>query len=305
MTCGIRSVQEWFLVTTIKYLDTELNNRDFVQQSSFLTFNLLFFLFFLSVAVFITALRFAAIKRYQTERRNVETKSALGSLGDRLSNTPFSLYNALHPVLWILVFISAMLLLEDQVSYESIQLLEITVLSGILFAMVVYFVFTMSGRVRWRVGRIEGDYQAFEHEEWVLQIRLAELVRDTQSSNSSRAEVAQRVLDNLMTKENNTGDTVRQIMATPEQLQDVQQDRTIPNPLRYFKYSLLLCVALIITMTTSMLLLSSGSYSGLEMATQFFFFSFVLTGALMCCVCLEGSSVTEKRRKFQSSFAES
>ena len=272
----------------------------FVQQSGILTMNLLFFLLFLSMAVFITALRFAAIKRYQTERRNVDSKSALGSLGDRLSNTPFLLYNVLHPVLWLLVFISAMLLLEDQFSLQSIQLLEIAVLSGILFVMGASFAFTVTGRAYWRVGRIESDYQAFGHRAWVLQIRLAELVRDTKSLNTSRAKVAQRVIDNLMTKENMTGDAVRQIMSSPEQLQDVRQDRTIPRPWRYFKFSLLLFGAIGITVVISALGISIGGLPGYDIAMKLFPFALVLTAALVCCMCLEGSSANERRRKFQS-----
>jgi hypothetical protein len=261
--------------------------------------NLLFFLLFLSAAVFLTALRFAAIKRYQAERRNADSKSTLGSLGNRLSNTPFPLYNVLHPVLWLLVFISAMLLLEDQFSYQSIQLLEIAVLSGILFVMVAYFIFTVSGRARWRVGRIEGDYQAFGNETWVLQIRLAELVRDAQGSSTSRAEVAQRVIDSLMTKENLTGDAVRLIMSTPEQLQEVRQYRTIPSPWRYLKFSLFLFGALAITIVISALGVSIGGLSGYDIAMKTLPLALVLTGALACCLCLEGSSITEKRRKFQ------
>jgi hypothetical protein len=271
----------------------------FVQQSSIPTVYLLIFLLFLSAAVFITVLRFAAIKRYQAERKNIDSKSALGSLGDRLSNTPFPLYNGLHPVLYILAFSSGMLLLENQLSYENIQLLEIIVLLVILFVMVAYFFFTVGGRARWRVGRIEADYQAFENEAWVLQIRLAELVHDTQDSSTSRAEVAQRVIDSLMTKENKTGDAVRQIMSTPEQLQDVQQYRTIPSPWRYIKFSLFLFGAVAITVIISALGVSIGGPSGYDIAMWTIPLTLVLLAALVCCLCLEGISAEEKRRKFQ------
>jgi hypothetical protein len=274
----------------------------FVQQSGIPTVYLLIFLMVLSAAVFITALRFAAIKKYQNERRNAKARSALGSLGDRLSNTPSSLYNVMHPVLYIFAFTLGIPLLENRFSYDSVVLSEIIVLSGILFVMVAYFGFTVSGRVRWRVSKIEADYQAFEHEGWVLQVRLAELVLATQSSNTSRAEMAQRVIDNLMTKENMTGDAVRQLMSTPEQLQDVQRDRTIPNPLRYFKFSLLLFGAIGITVVISALGISIGGLPGYDIAMKLFPFALVLTGALVCCVCLEGSSANEKRHKLQSSF---
>ncbi|MDH4214781.1 MAG: hypothetical protein OEV85_12765 [Candidatus Thorarchaeota archaeon] len=270
-----------------------------MQQSSFFTVNLLIFLLFLSAAVFITALRFIAIKRYQSKRRNVEAKSALGSLGDRLSNTPFMSYNVIHPVLYILAFTSGMLLLEDEFSYGSIQLSGAIVLSAILLVMAAYFAFTVGGRMHWRIGRIEADYHAFEDEAWVLQIHLAELKHDTQSSNKFRAKVAKRVIDNLMVKENTTGDAVRLIMSSPEQLQDVQKGRTIPNPLKYFKFSLLLFGAIAITVVIGALGVSVGGPSGYDIAVKTFPLTLVLTVALVCCVCLEGSSANERRRKSQ------
>jgi hypothetical protein len=271
----------------------------FVQQSGFFTVNLLIFLLLLSTAVFITVLRFIAIKRYQSERKNVEAKSALGSLGDRLSNTPFMSYNVIHPVLYILAFTYGMLLLEDGFSYESVQLSEAIVLSAILLVMAAYFAFTVDGRMHWRIGRIEADYHAFENQAWTLQIHLTELKEDAQSSSKFRAKVAKQVIDNLMAKENMTGDAVRLIMSSPEQLQDVQKGRTVPNPLKYFKFSLLLIGAIAITVAISALGISVGGASGYDIAVTMFPLTLVLTIALVCCVCLEGSSADERRRKYQ------
>ncbi|MHA2005409.1 MAG: hypothetical protein ACW960_15170, partial [Candidatus Thorarchaeota archaeon] len=82
-------------------------------------------------------------------------------------------------------------------------------------------------------------HQQYDHQEWVIQKRLVELIREKEGSDEFRAKVAQQVLEKLMALENMTGDAVRKIMADPAGPIDRFEDKTIPNPLWDFKYSLL------------------------------------------------------------------
>jgi hypothetical protein len=268
-----------------------------VQSEEFFLTSLVFFLLFFSALLLMTVLRVTAIKRYQSERKSAGEKSALGSLGDSLSNMQSIVFNVLHSVLFIFTFESGVFLFQDQLGYENTQLVLLAGLSGVLVVLVAYLGLTVDGRAHWREARIESDYQAFGHEDRILQIRLAELVRDTQASTISRVEVAQRVLNRLMVKENKTGDAVRRIMSSPEQLQNVSNGRIIPGPLRYLRVSLFLLAVLVITVTVVFLGVLSGLASFYELAGEAFPLQLVLTAALVCCLCLEGSSANEKRRK--------
>jgi hypothetical protein len=268
-----------------------------VQSYVFFVTTLSLFVLFLSASLILTATYLAAIKRYQAERKGVGSESILGALGDRLSNTAPTWFYVPYMVLIVVTVYTGVFLFGNQFSLDTRTLVIIAVLGGILLVEVAYLNLTTSGRSRWRLSKITSEYYVFGNEDWVLQIRLAELMRDVEQPKSFRSNVARSVLDRLMTRENLMGDAVRRIMSDPEHLQNAADSSTIPGQWRYFRFSILLSIPFAIAMIIFTLGALSWPSAYFDLSIQFFPLVLVLNVALICSLLYQATTVNERRRK--------
>ena len=197
---------------------------------------------FLITGILLTILRVVAVKRYRAERLTAGEATSLGKLGKNLANTPFLSFNMPMLVTLAVGFIYVLLSIFQQLGFEDMILpLGFTAL-GMAVVMSLFYTVTVRGRTIWWFGKIIRDHQQYDHQEWVIQKRLVELRREKEGSDNFRTEVARQVFEKLMVQEDITGDAVRKIMASPEGPIDRFEDKTIPNPLWDFKYSLICMV---------------------------------------------------------------
>jgi hypothetical protein len=269
----------------------------FVQSYVFLVAMQLLFILFLSASLVLTAMYIAAVKRYQAERKGKGSGSILGALGNRLSNTMPSWFWVPYSVLIVMSIYTGVFLFVGQFSLGIQTLAIVAVLGGILLVEVAFLTLTVNGSSRWRLSSISGEYHIFGNEDWVLRIRLAELMRDVEQPKSFRSNVARSTLNRLMARENLMGDAVRRIMSNPEQLQNEPDSSTIPGPWRYFRISILLSILLAIPMIIFSLGALSWPSVYFDLSLQIFPLAFVLNVALVCSLLYEATTVNEKRRK--------
>lgn len=273
-----------------------------MQFNVFLTAYLRVALLLLSIGILLTILRVVAVKRYHAERVTTGETSSLGALGKNLANTPFPSFN----IPWLVTFsVGIVFVLVYILGFENLVLhLGITAL-GMTVVMGLFYTVTVRGRaILWK-GKIIRDYQHYGHQEWVIQKRLVELMREKEGSDKFRAEVAQRVLEALMAQENMTGDAVRRIMADPAGPIDRFEERTIPNPLSQFKVSLSLMVfsyiaVLVLTWGFAVgIILDFGVYSRIVL---------ILIGLVLVSFCgffIEGRIASGKRNRLRLEMASS
>jgi hypothetical protein len=268
-----------------------------VQSHVFLVTMQLLFILFLSALLTLSAIYLAAVKRYQAERKGIGSGSILGALGDRLSNTMVGWFWIPYSVLIVMIVLTGVFLFEGQLTFGTQTLVMIAVLGGILLVEVALLTLTVNGRSRWRLSKIAAEYHAFGNENWVLQIRLAELTRDVEQPKSFRSNVARSTLERLMARENLMGDAVRQIMSDPEQLQNAADSSTIPGLWRYFRFSILLSIPFAIAMAVFSLGVLSWPSVYFDLSIQILPLALVLNVALFCSFLYEATTVNEKRRK--------
>jgi hypothetical protein len=269
----------------------------FVQSHVFLVTMQLLFILFLSASLILSAIYLAAIKRYQAERKGIGSGSILGALGNRLSNTMAGWFWVPYSVLIIMIVLTGVFLFGGQLTFGTQTLVMIAVLCGILLVEVAYLNLTTSGRSRWRLSKISGEYHVFGNEDWVLRIRLAELMHDVEQPKSFRSKVARSTLDRLMARKNLMGDAVRRIMSDPEQLQNAADSSTIPSQWRYFRFSILLSIPLAIAMIITFPGALSWPSAAFDLSLQILPLVLVLNVALVCSLLYEATTVNEKRRK--------
>lgn len=268
-----------------------------MQSYVFLVTMQLLFILFLSALLILTAIYLAAVKRYRAERKGIGRGSILGTLGDRLSNTMASWFWVPYIVLIIVIIETGVFLFGGQISLDTQTLIIFAILGSILLVEVAYINLTTSGHARWRLSKIVGEYRAFGNEDWVLQIRLAELMRDAKGTKSFCSNTAKSVLDRLMARENLMGDAVRRIMSDPEQLQNAADSSTIPGALRYFRFSMILSIPFAIVMIPFSLGALSWPSAAFDLSVQIYPFVLVLIMVLICSLLYEATTVNEKRRK--------
>ena len=276
-----------------------------MQFNVFLTAYLRVALLLLSIGILLTILRVVAVKRYHAQRVTTGETSSLGTLGKNLANTPFPSFNIPWLVTLSVGIVYVLIYIFEQLGFENMVLpLGITAL-GMTVVMGLFYTVTVRGRaILWK-GKIIRDHQHYGHQEWVIQKRLVELMREKEGSDKFRAEVAQRVLEALMAQESMTGDAVRRIIADPAGPIDRFEERTIPNPLSQFKVSLSLMVfsyiaVLVLTWGFAVgILLDFGVYSRILL---------ILIGLVLVSICgffIEGRIASGKRNRLRLEMASS
>lgn len=259
----------------------------------------------LIIGILLTALRVVAVKRYHAERLTAGETTALGKLGKNLANTPFPSFNIFMAVTLSLGIVYVLLSIFRQLGFEDMVLpLGVTAL-GLTIVMSLFYTVTVRGRATWWFGKIIRDHQHYNHQEWVIQKRLVELMTEKEGSDNFRAEVARQVFEKLMVQEDITGDAVRKIMASPEGPIDRFEDKTIPNPLWDFKYSLLLmafCYAAILFISWCF---GVGIISDLAIYSDVIMILIGLTLLSVCGVFIEGHIASRKRLRLRIEMASS
>ncbi|MFW9863588.1 MAG: hypothetical protein ACFFET_14950 [Candidatus Thorarchaeota archaeon] len=259
----------------------------------------------LIIGILLTALRVVAVKRYHAERLTTGETTALGKLGKNLANTPFPSFNIFMAVTLSLGIVYVLLSIFRQLGFEDMVLpLGVTAL-GLTIVMSLFYTVTVRGRATWWFGKIIRDHQHYNHQEWVIQKRLVELMTEKEGSDNFRAEVARQVFEKLMVQEDITGDAVRKIMASPEGPIDRFEDKTIPNPLWDFKYSLLLmafCYAAILFISWCF---GVGIISDLAIYSDVIMILIGLTLLSVCGVFIEGHIASRKRLRLRIEMASS
>ncbi|MHA2004551.1 MAG: hypothetical protein ACW960_10630 [Candidatus Thorarchaeota archaeon] len=259
----------------------------------------------LIIGILLIALRVIAVKRYHAERLTAGETTALGKLGKNLANTPYLSFNIFMLVTLSVGIISVLLSIFQQIGFED-MVLPLGVTALVMTAvMVPFYTVTVRGRAIWWFGKIIRDHQQYDHQEWVIQKRLVELIREKEDSDEFRAKVVQQVLEKLMALENMTGDAVRKIMADPAGPIDRFEDKTIPNPLWDFKYSLFLmvfCYATILILTWG---LAIGIVTDFAMYSSVVIILIGLTLVSVCGVFIEGRIASRKRLRLRIEMASS
>jgi hypothetical protein len=268
-----------------------------VQSKGFLSLTLVYFLLSLSVTVLIIVIREIAIRQYHLERRGYTEESILGKLGDNLSNTPSVLFSS---VLIAAAFLTANIFLEylqDQIFYDVIQIPFFILLGVLIIITILFFAFTVRGRVYLRTGSIEREFQTLGYEDLIIQKQLTDLIHESERGDYKKSEIAKQVIENLSNRENKTGDAVRRIMMNPARLRDMEGTRPVPNQGRYLRFTYILAFALAITLIIGTWGRLSGYFSVYDLIMKIMPLLFILLMAFALCFCIEGTSAIEKRRK--------
>jgi hypothetical protein len=256
----------------------------------------------LTIGILLTILRVIAVKRYHAERLIEGKTTSLGNLGKNLANTQFLTFNITWSVTLavglLYVVMSLLMPFFEQLGYENMMLplgifaLVLMIVSGLFYTV------TVRGRaILWR-GRTISNYMEYGHQEWVIQKRLAELVREIEGSDRFRAKAAQKALESLMTQENMTGDAVRRIMADPAGPIDRFEDRSIPSTLWQFKFSLSLMAFSYIGVLAVSWASTVGIISDFSVTTTAVIIFMGLILLSVCCMLIEGYIASGKRMRF-------
>ena len=268
-----------------------------MQYQDILSISLVYFLLSLGVSILIIIIREIAIKRYQLERRGYTEKSLLGSLGDNLSNTPSVLFKV---VLYATFFLTTNFFLEylqRQSFYEQIAIPVFISIAGLALLVLLYLIIPIRGKVNRRIGSIETEYQTLGYEDLIIQKQLADLVRDSEGQDYTKAEIAKQVIEKLSEKENKTGDAVRRIMTNPESLRKMDGTKLVPKPWTYLRVTYIFGFAIAATLIVGTLGTLSGYFSMYDIVIKILPLSFVLMIGFTLCLCVESTSASEKRRR--------
>lgn len=261
--------------------------------------SLAYFLLSLGVIVLIIVIRVVAITRYCLERRGYAQKSVLGSLGDSLSNTPSVLFSAVLFATSVLSVNLFLVYLQRQTFYDELQVPIVSSILGIGLIILLHLILSVRGRVSRRTESIERDYQILGYEDLVLQKQLADLLHESESGDNTKSEVANRVLENLSKKENKTGDAVRRIMRSPEKIREIQGTKQVPRTWRYLRFTYIVAFAFVTTLVLGTLGRLFGYFTIYDIIMRILPLAFILMIAFVLCLCIEGTSSTEKRRRAQ------
>ncbi|MFW9804630.1 MAG: hypothetical protein ACFFFC_18370 [Candidatus Thorarchaeota archaeon] len=256
----------------------------------------------LTIGILLTILRVIAVKRYRAERLTEGKTTSMGNLGKKLANTQFLTFNITWSVTLAvgLLFVVMSLLMPffEQLGYENMMLPLAVFALGLMVIDGLFYAATVRGRaILWR-GRIISNYKEYGHQEWVIQKRLAGLVREKEGSDRFRAKVAQRALESLMAQEDMTGDAVRRIMADPAGPIDRFEDRTIPSTLWQFKFSLSLMTFSYVGVLAVFWASTVGIISDFSVTTTAVIIFMGLVLLSVCCMLTEGYMASRKRMRF-------
>jgi hypothetical protein len=263
----------------------------------------------LSIGIFLTVLWVFAMRRYRAERLTADQITTLGNLGKKIANTQFLTFKITWSVTlavgFIFVLMSFLMYFFEQWGYENIILPLLVFALGLIVIEGLFYGATVRGRaILWR-GRIISNYVEYGHQEWVIQKRLAELVREKEGSERFRAKVAQKALESLMAREDMTGDAVRRIMADPTGPIDRFEDQTIPSLLSQFKVSISLTVLSYAAMPVLAWGLAVGLISDLAASIRIIIAILGLLTVSLCIFFIEGYIAIKNRRRLQRKMASS
>jgi len=238
-----------------------------------------------------------AVRQYRLKRAGNVEESMLASLGDKVSNTRWSLFDVVYLTIYLAAISQGGSYLSLVLGYE-ILLIPSLVLSVVLILASVWFLqFTVRGKAYRRTEMILDDHQTLGHEDWVIRKHLAELIYESEGENSSRAETARVTLENLKRKENRTGDTVRQILENPEQLRDIEPMKVHPSLLRFLRGSLLIFIVFIGVLLYFVFSYLSGTMSYIDLFMNALPVSLLLILFLSLCLCVEAPRSRSASRK--------
>ena len=247
--------------------------------------------------VLITILRLLAVKQYRLKRKGEAEDSILTSLGDMISNTRISIFDVIFLGIFIVTQSLGYSFLVLVVGYEYL-IPPFSVFAVILTLVIGVFLFlTVRGKAYRRTERILDDHQTLGLEDLVIRKHLAELLRESESDDYTRVEIARVTLENLKGKENKTGDAVRLIMENPEQLRNIEPMKIPPRLWRSLRGSLFILV-----MSVFILLYFVYSYLSGAMPYYDFFMNglalfLVLSLVLALCLCVETPKARKANRK--------
>ena len=270
-----------------------------MQYQHLLSISLVYFLLSLGVSILILLVKEIAVKRYQLERRGYAERSALGSLGDNLSNTPSVLFRV---VLYATFFLTINFFLEylrRQPFYEQIAIPVFISMAALALLILLYLIVPISGRINRRINSIETEYQTLGYEELIIRKQLADLLRESEGQDYSKVEIARQVIEKLSKKENRTGDAVRRIMTNPESLRDMDGTKPVPRPWTYLRVTYVLGFAFAATLIVGTLGKLVGYFSMYDIVIKVLPLSFVLLLGFTLCLCVESTSASEKRRRMR------
>jgi hypothetical protein len=268
-----------------------------VQANEFLSIYAIVIVVLLLVLFGLTILRLMAVKQYHLKRTGEVEESMLASLGDKVSNTRWSLFDYVYLAIYILAISQGGSYLSLVLGYE-ILLIPSLVLAVVLLLVSVWFLqFTVRGKAYRRTEMILDDHQTLGQEDWVIRKHLEELIHEREGDNSSRAEIARATLENLKRKENRTGDTVRQILENPEQLRDIEPMMIHPSLLRFLRGSLLIFIVIVGFLLYFVLSYLSGLMSYMDLFMNALPISLLLILVLSLCLCVETPRARSASRK--------
>jgi hypothetical protein len=267
-----------------------------VQVSGSTIWNLQICLIFAVLGVALTLLRVVALSRYRAERE-AGVFSSLGSLGNQLANTPFLLYNVLFSVSIALSVVFGLEAVRNIVG-TSVLLIPLALASlGLLVAFVAFNIMTTRGRVTWRKGRVVREHQRLGHQDWILERHLSRLLKEKESSDPKQREVADRVLTELKTQEDKTGDSVRRLLDERTEMADSHPERRIPSLLWEFKFTL---TVILLACATSVVMLSGisiGPWTAVDLFTALGPVFIAFLPLTWCVFCIEAMLASNRDRR--------
>lgn len=268
-----------------------------MQANDFLFSSLTIFMVLVTLLVLVAILRLFAVRQYHLLRKGEAEDSILTSLGDMISNTRISIFDIIFLGIYIAAQSLGYSLLVQAVGYEYLIPL-FSEFAAILFLVIGVFLFlTVKGKAYRRTERILDDHQTLGFEEWVIRKHLAELLRESEGDDFTRAEIASATLENLKGKENKTGDAVRLILENPEQLRDIEPMKTPPSLWRFLRGSLIILVIFVGVLLYFAISYLSDAVSQVDLFINALPISMLLILALSCCLCIEAPGARKANRK--------
>ena len=249
------------------------------------------------LTIVFTILRLLAVKQYRLKRKGEAEDSMLASLGDMISNTRMSVFDIIYLGLLIVTQSFVFSTLGLLVRNRDLQLPLLVVAVGLTLVFGGFLFLTVKGKAHRRTERILDDHQTLGCEDWVIRKHLAELLRESECDNFTRAEIARATLENLKGKENKTGDAVRQIMENPEQLRDIEPMKIPPSLWRSLRGSLLILIVFAIALAYFVYSYLSGAMPYYDFFMNGLALFFVMMLILVLCLCVETPNARKANRK--------
>ena len=270
---------------------------NFVQTSGNLSSYQLFTIALVILTVVFAILRLVAVKQYRLKRKGEAEDSMLASLGELVSNTRMSVFDIIFFIIYIPAISFGLSTLGLLVGYGNLQLPLLLVAGGLLLFVGVFPFLTVRGKAYRRTERVLDDHQTLGFEDWVIRKHLAELLRESEGDDFTRAEVARTTLENLKKKENRTGDAVRQILENPERLKDIEPMKVPPSLWKSLRGSLLILVFSVFILMYFVISYLSGSIPYYDFFMNGIALFLVMTLVLALCFCVEAPKARKANRK--------